>query len=113
MRDPSAPIRRRFTAADAGPLQPPLAAPSRIPGIPNRLCLADRTVRDGLAAHAWWAPPAARLYRSRNALAGCGGSRRCPGSMRYQRIAFSQNIRRRSPGVNRLVISWKPRMMVS
>ena len=111
MRDPSARIRRRFTAADAGPLQPPLAAPSRIPGNTHRLCLADRTIRVGAAAHAWRAPPAARLYRSRNALAGGGGSVRLPGSIRYQRIAFSKNIRRRSPSENRPVISWKPRMM--
>ena len=56
--------------------------------------------------------PGVHLSLSMNASAGGGGSMRLFGSIRYQRIAFSQNIRRRSPSENRLVISWKPRMMV-
>ena len=56
--------------------------------------------------------PVAYLSRSMNAPAGGGGSTRSSGSIRYQRIALSQNIRRRSASENRLVISRKPRMMV-
>ena len=55
-------------------------------------------------AHAGAAPlPAGRF--AANSSAGGGGSARLSGLIRYQRIAFSQNMRRRSLNENRLVIA--------
>ena len=56
------------------------------------------------------APPDRRSTNS--AAGGGGGSARLSGSIRYQRIALSKNILRRSASEKRLVIVWKPRMIV-
>ena len=70
----------------------------------------DEGVGRALSGHRDRAPPARRSTNS--ATGGGGGSARLSGSIRYQRIALSKNILRRSASEKRLVIAWKPRMIV-
>ena len=70
----------------------------------------DEGVGGALSGHRGGVPPA-RLSTN-SAAGGGGGSARLSGSIRYQRIALSKNILRRSASEKRLVIAWKPRMIV-
>jgi len=74
-----------------------------------RICLRT-TISSGRVSVPVLAPPDDYLRgpgseMSASAGGGGGGSTRLSGSMRYQRIAFSQNMSRRSPSENRRVIS--------